>query len=79
MSVKIKIKYFSEKPDKIGYVDGEKSDWIDLRAAEDVTLKQFEFKLIPLGVAMQLPPGYEAHLVPRRSLPSRGGWIEINP
>ena len=50
----IKIKYFNDKLEKLAYIDG-KSDWIDLRAAEDVDLKQGEFKLIPLGVAMQLP------------------------
>ena len=45
-----------------------KSDWIDLRASETVELKAGEFKLIPLGVAMELlPKGYEAHVVPRSS------------
>ena len=62
----IRIKYFTDKIDKLTYVDG-KSDWIDLRASEDVELKAGEFKLIPLGVAMELPKGYEAHLVPRSS------------
>lgn len=46
----IKIKYFTDKIDKLEYIDG-KSDWIDLRASEEVTLKKGEFKLIPLGVA----------------------------
>ena len=64
--MEIKIKYFSDKIEKLCYIDG-KSDWIDLRAAEDVVLKQGEFKLIPLGVGMQLPKGYEAHVVPRSS------------
>ena len=45
----IKIKYFTDKIDKLDYIDG-KSDWIDLRASEDVALKQGEFRLIPLGV-----------------------------
>ena len=62
----IKIKYFTDKIEKLTYIDG-KSDWIDLRAAEDVALKKGEFKLIPLGVAMELPKGYEAHVVPRSS------------
>ena len=66
----IKIKYFSDKIEKLTYIDG-KSDWIDLRAAEDVTLQQGEFKLIPLGVGMELPKGYEAHVVPRISALSR--------
>ena len=39
----IKIKYFSDKIEKLTYVAG-KSDWIDLRAAEDITMKQGEFK-----------------------------------
>ena len=58
----IRIKYFSDEIEKLDYIDG-KSDWIDLRASEQVTLKAGEFKLIPLGVAMQLPEGYEAQLL----------------
>lgn len=42
-------------------------DWIDLRAAEDVTMKAGEYKMIPLGVAMELPKGYEALVAPRSS------------
>lgn len=42
-------------------------DWIDLRAAEDIEMKAGEFKLIPLGVAMELPRGYEALVAPRSS------------
>ena len=62
----IRIKYFTDRIDKLEYIDG-KSDWIDLRASETVELKAGEFKLIPLGVAMELPKGYEAHVVPRSS------------
>ena len=42
-------------------------DWIDLRAAEDTSLKKGDFKLIPLGIAMKLPEGYEAIVIPRSS------------
>ena len=73
----IKIKYFNDKLEKLTYIDG-KSDWIDLRAAEDVDLNQGEFKLIPLGVAMQLPKGYEAHIVPRSSTFKNFGIIQTN-
>lgn len=73
----IKIKYFTDKIDKLTYIDG-KSDWIDLRAAEDVDLKEGEFKLIPLGVAMELPAGYEAHVVPRSSTFKNFGIIQTN-
>lgn len=73
----IKIKYFNDKLEKLTYIDG-KSDWIDLRAAQDVDLKKGEFKLIPLGVAMQLPEGYEAHIVPRSSTFKNFGIIQTN-
>ncbi|MGN0343034.1 MAG: dUTP diphosphatase [Roseburia sp.] len=73
----IKIKYFSDQIEKLTYIDG-KSDWIDLRASEEVSMKAGEFKLIPLGVAMQLPEGYEAHLVPRSSTFKNFGIIQTN-
>ena len=73
----IKIKYFTDKIDKLEYIDG-KSDWIDLRASEEVTLKKGEFKLIPLGVAMELPKGYEAHIAPRSSTYKNFGLIQAN-
>lgn len=73
----IKIKYFTDKIDKLCYIDG-KSDWIDLRAAKDVELKQGEFALIPLGIAMELPSGYEAHVVPRSSTYKNFGVIQTN-
>lgn len=73
----IKIKYFSDKIEKLRYIDG-KSDWIDLRAAENVELKAGEFRLIPLGVAMKLPEGYEAHIVPRSSTFKNFGLIQTN-
>ena len=74
---KIKIKYFTDKIEKLAYIDG-KSDWIDLRAAEDVDLKKGEFKLIPLGVGMELPKGYEAHVVPRSSTFKNFGILQAN-
>ena len=77
MSETIRIKYFTDQIEKLRYIDG-KSDWIDLRAAEDITLKQGEFKLVPLGVAMQLPAGYEAHVVPRSSTFKNFGILQVN-
>ena len=74
---KIKIKYLSDQIERLRYIDG-KSDWIDLRAAERVELKKGEFKLIPLGVAMQLPQGFEAHIVPRSSTFKNFGIIQTN-
>ena len=74
---KIKIKYHTDEIEKLRYIDG-KSDWIDLRAAEDVELKAGEFKLISLGVSMELPKGYEAHIVPRSSTFKNFGIIQTN-
>lgn len=73
----IKIKYFTDKIEKLRYIDG-KSDWIDLRCAEEITLKKGEWKLIPLGIAMELPRGYEAHVVPRSSTFKNFGIIQTN-
>ena len=73
----IKIKYLNDDITRLEYIDG-KSDWIDLRAAEEVELKAGEFKLIHLGVAMQLPEGYEAHIVQRSSTFKKWGIIQTN-
>ena len=73
----IKIKYHTDEIEKLRYIDG-KSDWIDLRSAEDVELKAGEFKLISLGVSMELPKGYEAHIVPRSSTFKNFGVIQTN-
>ena len=75
--MEIKIKYFSERIERLRYIDG-KSDWVDLRAAEEVSLKKGEFRLIPLGIAMQLPAGYEAHVVPRSSTFKNFGVLQVN-
>ena len=75
--VKLRIKYFSDKIEKLKYIDG-KSDWIDLRAAERVEMKKGEFRLIDLGIAVELPKGYEAHIVPRSSTYKNFGIIQTN-
>ena len=56
----------------------KKGDWIDMYAAETVELKQGDHKLIHLGVAMKLPEGYEAHIVPRSSTFKKWGIIQAN-
>ena len=77
MSLKIiKIKYVKDGMEKIVQID--KGDWIDLRTAEDIFLESGEYKLIPLGVAMALPPNYEALLIPRSSTFKKYGVIQTN-
>ena len=75
--VKVKIKYFSDDIERLKYID-EKSDMVDLRAAEDIEMKAGDFKLIPLGVAMELPEGFEAHVYPRSSTYKNFGIIQGN-
>lgn len=74
--MELKIKYFTDEIEKIKKIDN--GDWIDLRSAEDVELKAGEFKLIPLGIGMILPKGYEAHIVPRSSTYKNFGIIQTN-
>ena len=73
----IKIKYFSDEIRRLTYTAG-KSDWIDLRAAKEIELKKGEYALIPLGVAMELPKGYEAHVIPRSSTYRNFGILQTN-
>lgn len=71
----IRIKYF-KGAEKI--VVRENGDWIDLKANENVVVKAGKMELIPLGVAMKLPEGYEAHLAPRSSTFKKFGILQTN-
>ncbi len=75
--MEIEIRYLSDRIEPLRYIDG-KSDWIDLRAAEDAEMKAGEFRLIPLGIAVRLPEGYEAYVVARSSLYRNYGIIQAN-
>lgn len=75
--MKLKVKFENEICQDFEFV-GEKSDWIDLKAAQDYELKQFEHALINLGFALQLPDGYEAHIVPRSSTFKNFGILQTN-
>lgn len=76
MKCNIKIKYFDNEIDKISKI--KNGDWIDLRAAKTISLKKGDFKLIPLGIGMILPEGYEAHVVPRSSTYKNFKIIQAN-
>ncbi len=73
--MEIKVKYLRgvEKIKQIAV-----GDWVDLRSAEDVRMHAGEYKMIPLGVAMQLPEGYEALLLPRSSTFKKYGIVLVN-
>lgn len=73
----IHIRYHKQYDfDKLNQWDG--GDWIDLYATEDMTLNKSDFALIPLGVSMKLPEGYEAHIAPRSSTFKNWGIIQTN-
>lgn len=74
--MKIKVKY--HHPDLIRLEKITQGDWIDLRAAENIRMKAGEFKLIPLGVSMEIPAGYEANCVPRSSTFKNCGILQTN-
>ncbi|HBN56452.1 MAG TPA: deoxyuridine 5'-triphosphate nucleotidohydrolase [Lachnospiraceae bacterium] len=73
----IQVKYFSEEIEKLSLIGG-KSDWVDLRASQETVLKKGEFALIPLGVAIKLPEGYEALVIPRSSTFKNFGILQTN-
>ncbi len=74
--LEIKVKYFTDI-EPIKFIEN-KSDWYDLRCAEEVEMKAGEFRLIKLGVGMQLPAGYEAIIAPRSSTFKNFGIIQAN-
>lgn len=73
--MQIKIKYHADI-DRIKRITV--GDWIDLRCAEDTFIPVGGHKAIPLGVSMELPRGYEAHILPRSSTYMRYGILPVN-
>lgn len=61
-----------------GFWQTNPGEWIDLRAAENMLFRKGEYKRIPLGVAMQLPEGYEALVAPRSSTFEKFGILMVN-
>ena len=95
----IKVKYFSNDYEKLERIDGEKSDWIDLRVdsiisttrksilfdnvvekikPDTISYQAGDILFLGLGIAMELPDGYEAHIVPRSSMFKNTGFLLTN-
>ena len=72
----VKVKYHDPELEHIRIETN--GDWIDLRASERVFMNAGEYRIIPLGVSMKLPDGYEAHLAPRSSTYKRWGILMVN-
>lgn len=73
--MKIRVKYFDNatKLQKIA-----KGNWIDVYANKDIFVVEGERAMIPLGFALELPKGWEAHLAPRSSTFKTWGIIQTN-
>ena len=74
--IDLKIRYVSPDVPRLKVI--KQGDWVDVYTAESVTIKQNEMELVSLGFALQLPKGYEAHLLPRSSLFKNYGVILAN-
>ena len=74
-NVEIKIKY-SEGMEPIK--QAHEGEWYDLRCAKDTTMWSGDFAMISLGVAIELPEGFEAILAPRSSTFKQYGIIMTN-
>lgn len=75
MEEKIRIKILDEAC-AVERID--KGDWIDLKARKDMLIPFLGYRVIPLGVCMELPDGYEAHVVPRSSMFRHFGIVSAN-
>ena len=76
MNIRIVNKSLNDLPE----YSTEYSAGMDLRAnlKEDVFLKPFERKLIPTGLFIELPVGYEAQVRPRSGLALKKGITVLN-
>lgn len=76
-SIVIRVKYHNPNlKDTIKQVP--ESAWIDLRAAETVEMEPGDFRIISLGISMEIPEGYEAHIAPRSSTFKNFGILQTN-
>lgn len=73
MNVRIKIFPGGVLPEK-----SEKGDWYDLYTSKMIAIVKGEYWAIPLGIAVELPKGYEALIVPRSSTFKKYGILQVN-
>ena len=68
-SMKVRIKRLREEAFLPEYAHGPSEDaGLDLRAVDDVALPPGVPRLVPTGLAIELPPGCEAQIRPRSGL-----------
>lgn len=75
--LEVQVKY-DDGVNDLCFVGGSKSNWVDLAASEEVVFEVGDYKLVPLGVCIKLPDGYEAIIVPRSSTFKNFGLLQVN-
>src|SRR5262245_57593282 len=76
----IQVQIINKSPNELPAYQTDGSSGMDLRAwlSEPVTLQPMERKLIPTGLYMSLPAGYEAQIRPRIGMAIKKGITLIN-
>lgn len=76
----VKIKIVNRGRQQLPAYATEQSAGMDLRANidESITLNPMERRIIPTGLYMALPPGYEAQVRPRSGLALKHGITVLN-
>lgn len=77
---KVKVKVVKEKNITLPKYETLGSAGVDIRAniAEPITLKSLERVLIPTGIKMEIPVGYEVQVRPRSGLAIKHGITMLN-
>ncbi|MGM0375521.1 MAG: dUTP diphosphatase [Bacteroidota bacterium] len=76
----IKIKLVNQSPNPMPEFATEGSAGVDLRANlnDDVLIKPLERVMVPTGLFIELPRGYEAQIRPRSGLAAKHGITVLN-
>ena len=67
----------------VRYMDGASKlerhgAWIDLACSEDVSMKQGDVRIIPFGINVKMPEGFEGIIAPRSSTCLKHGILMAN-
>jgi dUTP pyrophosphatase len=78
--LKVKVKIINQSPNALPEYATEGSAGMDLRAnvAEAIVLKPMERRLVPTGLFIELPAGYEMQVRPRSGLALKQGITCLN-
>ena len=74
------IKFINKSNNPLPKYESEQAAGMDIRCylPEPVTLQPLERKLLPTGLFMELPAGYEAQIRPRSGLALKRGLTVLN-